>query len=1077
MPTPRKPRITASTPPLGKLNRPRLARVLPRIRLYARLNKSANQPITWVAGPPGAGKTTLVASYAEQAAVRCFWVLLERGDSDPATFFHYVSRAIQPALAGKGAALPTPQSEDLRDLTGFTRRYVRYLAEHLTAPWLLVLDNYQELDERSPVHAALAAAISEWPVAARLIAISRTPPPTAYVRAIASQQLALIDWAALRFTVDETRGLLDLHPSDRAPDVLMAAADGWAAGLILLLASPSTPASVESSESVTANPLLFDYFASEVLDSMSPDDQAALIRLAYVPDLSASMADTLAGSSRGAVVLAALYRRNLFTARRGDTEPVYVFHALFRDFLLARGARTLTLDERRALQRLGAELLAARGQIDDAMALFIEAAAWPDVEAMVRAHAAVTVADERAHTLRGWIEALPPERHEHADNAYWLGVCAIALDPRAAQRRFERAYLSYRDASDDIGQLSAAAGAAESIVIQGAGLAALDRWIDVFEALAPVYFAIRDSATELRVLPGMLAAFVGRQTEHRLTAVLIDRAEQLLVDEPSTRQRILFATVANCFIDTGQHERIARMVRRMDRLRDATHIAPATLLRWQQMEVYWKTLAGHLDHLADDAVAIERLALTPGLERMRASTHVAAAQAFWVCADYPRAWQALELARSEMEPTRILDVAVLEFITGAVLIAERQFETALVHLRLATAHARSAGSPGRERVASFTTAVAAAWADRFDEAEAALVNARSHPSYHVCHFHRWVIAMIEAHVADRRGDRPRALMALRQGLSIARDGGYTFAPGIFATGIMPRLCALALEHDIDTPLVLRLIQARAIAPPPDAPSRWPWPIAIHTLGGFRIERVSEPVAVTRKEQRKPLDLLRLVIAHGGVGVNAKQLTQLLWPDASGDAAQNSFDNALHRMRKLIDQSGNGGSVSSASSVHLVDGGLTLDASLCWVDVRVLERTLTQTDAALKSDDDAALAPLADRILALYSGPFLAGEESYPSIIAARAALHARYLRQMTAIGARYEALLQLERAADIYRCVLEQDVLAEDLYRRLARCLIRLDRRAEAFAALRRCRENLSIILGVRPSSETETLFESLRVL
>ena len=74
-----------------------------------------------------------------------------------------------------------------------------------------------------------------------------------------------------------------------------------------------------------------------------------------------------------------LYRRHLFTDRRRiGAEPVYQFHALFREFLLAEGRRRLPPEERRdALDRAGGRLV-ARGDFDAAPAAsVIEEQAWP----------------------------------------------------------------------------------------------------------------------------------------------------------------------------------------------------------------------------------------------------------------------------------------------------------------------------------------------------------------------------------------------------------------------------------------------------------------------------------------------------------------------------------------------------------------------------------------------------------------------------------------------------------------------------------------------------------------------------
>ena len=96
---------------------------------------------------------------------------------------------------------------------------------------------------------------------------------------------------------------------------------------------------------------------------------------------------------------------------------------------------------------------------------------------------------------------------------------------------------------------------------------------------------------------------------------------------------------------------------------------------------------------------------------------------------------------------------------------------------------------------------------------------------------------------------------------------------------------------------------------------------------------------------------------------------------------------------------------------------------------------------------------------------------------ARERIRARWTRQLGEAGAHLQASGQPAQAAQIYQRVIEQQPLAEDIYRRLIQCLIAQGRPAEAYEAYRRCRQQLSVVLGLKPAPQTDALVAGLRNL
>jgi ATP/maltotriose-dependent transcriptional regulator MalT len=227
--------VASRAPPLAKLTRPKLYEALPRPRLFALLDEAATRPIVWLSAAPGAGKTTLVASYLEARRRRHLWYQLDSGDADTATFLHYLRIAAQ-QLAGKtAAALRQFTSEPQQDLARFVRSFFRDLFSALPLPCVLVFDNFHEADTTPVQRAAFAHGLEEVPERIAVFIISRTDPPLEFARLVASGRIARIDETELRCTENEAHSILGSQPVDRDQLLrIQRESDGWVAALVLL---------------------------------------------------------------------------------------------------------------------------------------------------------------------------------------------------------------------------------------------------------------------------------------------------------------------------------------------------------------------------------------------------------------------------------------------------------------------------------------------------------------------------------------------------------------------------------------------------------------------------------------------------------------------------------------------------------------------------------------------------------------------------------------------------------------------------------------------------------------------------
>lgn len=1031
---------------------PRLARVHPRSRLFELLDAATQSPAVWVEAAPGAGKTTLAASWLQARSRPCVWYQVDASDADTATFFHYLGSAIDGLTSRHKQSLPHLTPEYLPALELFARRYFEEAFRRVPDGTVLVFDNVQDAGGDSAFHDVLRIAIECVPAHAKVMCLSRAMPPAALARLRVNGSLAILERDAVRLTLAEAQAIAQLRGTEDAEKIaaIHAKTLGWTAGLVLMIEGPSDA----SAPFDTADPeALFGYFASEVLQRLDGTTRDVLLKSSILPRMRASDIEALTGNASSSELLADLARRNYFTYRLSPREPVYEYHPLFREFLLAQLTKATATADLKRLQSTAGRLMDAAGLTEDAANLWIAAADHAALQPHILKHAAKLIAEGRSHVIEAWLAAMPAEQLQSEPwLQYWTGICRLAFDPASARPPLVAALQLFDRIGDASCAYEAWASIVDSIVYEWSDFQPLEQWLDVFEKLRKAQPEVTSPAIEAHVATSVFNALVWRRPNDPDLPRWAERVQRLALESTDMRFRIVAGNnLALYYLWMGKFASATLIV---ETLRPALRTAsadPLVRLTWYVVE------AMQAWFVADSRACVA--AVENGTQLAdECGVHLhdlyLYAQAVYcgLSLDEPAIADRYLKRMASVGTPRRTDHSLFQYQMAAAAWCRSDFSVAVEHGEAAARMALATGAPLLDGFCHIELALFLFSAGRRHEAEVALAWGRvaargmNFLVYLECLYRSWFL------LEQDQGNE--AVVPLRKALGVAAEQGYVNAPHWNAS-MMARLCAHALEHEIEPDYVRTLIAKRNLLPPEEMTlaTAWPWPVRIHTLGRLRFEVAGAVPASARKSPRKLLELLALLVASGEMGVTTERATEALWPQFDGTKSREALRVMLYRLRRLL---------GGENRVVTTEGYIALNPTHCWVDAWAFEHAL-ETNRNL---NDASF----ERLLALYRGPFVDDDNPAPWALAYRERLHDRYVQAVLDAGARLEREQQLEQALACYQRGIQHAGLVESFYQRVLACCLNLGRRAEGLASYARCRDHLREALGVSPAEKTEKL-------
>lgn len=651
----------------------------------------------------------------------------------------------------------------------------------------------------------------------------------------------------------------------------------------------------------------------------------------------------------------------------------------------------------------------------------------------------------------------------------WPVLHAILLDSldheAAALAALEREYAAVGvDAAASVVAKAVIASLGAQVVVASYGdFSPLRHWVD---RLLPAIEQVPDDAmARLQLASGLLCAF-DHAGERELSLKHGERIGRMgrealldLADYPFPSLVIAaYEQLPSHYAHTGENAHASYCIAQLELLASRAAVDPRIASR----SLFWAAgalrLLDEVDRSREFYARAAGSAANTGWRWLHFQQTAHRGRPAWDRRDAPAARAVLAELEALVDSSRPYEVREVHHLAGWLAIIEDDPRRSEQHHRLALEAMERGAAPPEHRYLSKSGIAHALVAQRKFAESIALLRDPPVSEPRLNAVYQATVALIKACWAASEGRRADYASELARGLAKAREFELV---RLFVN--LPRemaeLCADALEQDIETAFVQKLIAHRSFLPPGNAGAGWPWPIRVSGMGVFSLLIGGKAAAAGQRGNDHRLNLLKLLAASAGKPIAVQRVIDALWPDAEPENGRKSFDMALSRLRKLAGRD---------DAFLIQEGKLAASERLVWIDTAAF---VTLSDRDFTAMPAPELIEHADRLIALYGHGFLHGETvDIGWQLEPRERFKLRFIRAAGAVSARLASMGQLDAAIRSLDHALEAEPLAETLVQRLLQIHIDRGSIAEGLRVYRRCRKMLSVLLSISPSAETEAL-------
>jgi len=668
---------------------------------------------------------------------------------------------------------------------------------------------------------------------------------------------------------------------------------------------------------------VFDYFAEEVFNSLSPEIQSLMQHTAVLPVMSPQ-----------------------------------------------------TLLE---IRRKAARILVDSGQVEDGVQMFLKVSDWDAAADVIYKHARKLHEQGRHRTLETWLRMFPVEIvDEKPCLSYWLGMSLLFYDPVVSRPYFEHAYALFQEDNDPEGIFLSWAGVMDSIVYAYGDLNEAEHWIDEMDALLTRYPQMPSPGIAGSVTFTMFTVLMFWKPNHPRMALMEQRVRQMIAsDIDPTLHMLLTLHLAKYCLWRGDLVQASIILETQRGDLSKITSSPFAQVMWYLVDAIYAMHAGLHQRCLQSVTQGLQLSQETGIHMWDMVFLGHGATTSFSTNNNDSAGEFVKGMAAVFDKNRYTDASYYHVMAAWHAALTNQPGVAIKHAEFAIELVERSGKP--YFMSSFMLGMGLVYyrLNHPETAETYLQRAREIGKSIDNLLLEWVYLLFAAYLAIDQNKQSTGGFLLKDAMRLGRENGYMHF-FFWPRSVISRLCRIALDKSIEEEYVRRLIKQHKLLPDPTVATtdKWPYPVKVYTLGRFNVLKDEMPIRFEGKAQRAPLNLLKALIAFGGRDVSEQRLANVLWPESDGDAAQQSLATSLFRLRKLI----------GADTIKRQEGRLSLDQQICWVDCWAFERLVSETNSDifescqyiheiyhkpfLDSEDDAPWAiPMRERLHAKFVQAF------------------------------------------------------------------------------------------------------------